>query len=158
MSETPAYAAALGRIPSGLFVLTVCRHQQEAALLISWVQQCSFVPPRLSLALRQGRPILDWLPVGTIFVLNILGEGNRELVSHFSKGWEPGPAAFAGLNVQRDQLPAPVLSDAHAYLLCQVASHCPAGDHVLILADITDGAILHPGRPTVHIRKNGLHH
>jgi flavin reductase (DIM6/NTAB) family NADH-FMN oxidoreductase RutF len=158
MSDAPDYAAALGRIPSGLFVLTACRQQQEAAVLISWVQQCSFVPPRLSLALRQGRPILEWLPTGAAFVLNILGEGNRELVSHFGKGWEPGPAAFVGVNVQRDHLPAPVLCDAHAYLLCQVVGQCPAGDHVLILADITGGAILHAGRPTVHIRKNGLHY
>jgi len=156
MTDTPDYAAALGRIPSGLFVLTVRRQQEEAALLISWVQQCSMVPPRLSLALRQGRPILDWLTQGAVFVLNILGEGNRELVAHFGKGWEPGTDAFAGVKVQREHLPAPVLCEAHAYLVCQVAGHCPAGDHILVLADITGGAVLREGRPTVHIRKNGL--
>jgi flavin reductase (DIM6/NTAB) family NADH-FMN oxidoreductase RutF len=49
-----------------------------------------------------------------------------------------------------------VLCEAHAYLVCQVAGHCPAGDHILVLADITGGAVLREGRPTVHIRKNGL--
>ena len=35
-------AAALGKVPSGLFILTVGRGQAETGMLASWVQQCSF--------------------------------------------------------------------------------------------------------------------
>ncbi|MCS7020619.1 MAG: flavin reductase family protein [Gemmataceae bacterium] len=156
--ETPPYAAALGRIPSGLFVLTACQQPHEAGLLVSWVQQCSFVPPRLTVAVRQGRWLLEWLQPGRPFVLNVLGEGSRELVAHFGKGWEPGTDPFQGVAVQRHGHPAPVLCQAHAYLVCQTVAHFPAGDHVLVLAEVTGGAVLHDGRPTVHIRKSGLHY
>lgn len=158
MSDLPAYAAALGRIPSGLFVLTACHHGQEAALLVSWVQQCSFAPPRLTVAVRQGRPLLQWLDGEAPFVLNILGEGSRELVVRFAKSGESGAAIFTGLAVKRESLPAPVLCEAHAYLVCRTAGRFPAGDHVLVLGEVVDGAVLHDGRPTVHIRKNGLNY
>jgi flavin reductase (DIM6/NTAB) family NADH-FMN oxidoreductase RutF len=159
MSDLPTYATALGRIPSGLFVLTARRQHDETALLVSWVQQCSFAPPRLTVAIRQDRPVLSWLEAQALFVLNILAEGNRELVIRFGKGPTPAEAAFAGLAILRDStLPAPVLCDAHAYLVCRTVTHWPAGDHVLVLADVIDGNVLHEGRPTVHIRKNGLNY
>ena len=54
-------SAALGRIPSGLFILTVRHGSKETGMLASWVQQCSFDPPRLTMAIRKGRDVLDWL-------------------------------------------------------------------------------------------------
>ena len=33
-------AVALGKIPSGLFVVTVRRDEAETGLLASWLQQC----------------------------------------------------------------------------------------------------------------------
>ena len=57
---------ALGRIPSGLFVVTVCRGDVETGMLASWVQQCSFEPPQLDrLSVRRDRTVNDWLPPET---------------------------------------------------------------------------------------------
>jgi flavin reductase (DIM6/NTAB) family NADH-FMN oxidoreductase RutF len=149
-------AAALGRIPSGLFVLSVRHPEQETAMLTSWVQQCSFDPPQISVALRKDRDVLDRLTDGVAFVLNILPEGAKELVRHFGKGFDPGQPAFEGVRVSREREPAPVLLDAHAYLSCRVVGRCDAGDHVLVIARVQGGAVLNEGKPTVHVRKNGL--
>jgi flavin reductase (DIM6/NTAB) family NADH-FMN oxidoreductase RutF len=154
--STADLAAALGRIPSGLFVLTVRHRGQESGMLTSWVQQCSFDPPQVSVALRKGRDVLDWLADGASFVLNVLPEGAKGLVSHFGKGFEPGQPAFEGVKVSREREPAPVLLDAHAYLACRVVGRHDAGDHVLVIARVQAGAVLHEGKPTVHVRKNGL--
>ena len=54
-------AGALGRIPSGIFVLTVGRDNVETGMLASWVQQCSFQPPLLSVAIQPGRDIANLL-------------------------------------------------------------------------------------------------
>jgi len=48
MTDTAALAAALGKVPSGLFVLTAKQGDAETAMLASWVQQCSFDPPQLT--------------------------------------------------------------------------------------------------------------
>src|SRR5262245_10359658 len=147
-------AAALGRIPSGLFVLSVRHKEQETAMLTSWVQQCSFDPPQISVALRKGRDVLAWLADGAAFVLNILPEGAKALVSHFGKGFEPGQPAFEGVKVARERESAPVLLEAHAYLSCRVVGRFETGDHVLVIARVQGGAVLNEGKPTVHVRKN----
>src|SRR5438874_8727460 len=74
-----ARAAALGRVPSGLFVLTARHGTRETGMLASWVQQCSFDPPQVSMAVRKGRDVLDWLADGAAFVLNVLAEGQKQL-------------------------------------------------------------------------------
>jgi flavin reductase (DIM6/NTAB) family NADH-FMN oxidoreductase RutF len=149
-------AAALGRIPSGLFVLTAKSGPGETGMLASWVQQCSFDPPLVTVALNKARDVLESLPDGAAFVLNIVPEGGKQLVAHFGKGFAPGEPAFEGLEVRRDRELPPVLLGAHAYLVCRVAAQVDAGDHVLVIGRVTAGAVLHDGKPTVHTRKNGL--
>jgi flavin reductase (DIM6/NTAB) family NADH-FMN oxidoreductase RutF len=151
-----ALAAALGRIPSGLFVLTVRSGDAETAMLASWVQQCSFDPPQVTVAVNKARDVLEALTEGALFVLNILPEGGKALVAHFGKGFATGEDAFEGLEVRRDGENPPVLLAAHAYLACRAVSRVEAGDHVLFIARVTAGAVLHDGKPTVHVRKNGL--
>ena len=149
-------AAALGRIPSGLFVLTARHGSEETGILASWAQQCSFDPPQVSVAIRKGRHILDWLVEGTAFVLNVIPESGKTLIAHFGKGFEPGQPAFEGVEVAREADTPPVLLTSHAYLVCRVTAQLDAGDHVLVIGRVTAGAVLHPGGPMLHVRKNGL--
>ena len=148
--------ATLGRIPSGLFVLTARNGDDETGMLASWVQQCSFDPPQVSVALNKAREVLDWLAEGAVFVLNVIPEGGKTLVSHFGKGFASGEPAFTNLEVIREREIPPVLRAAHAYLVCRVVNRVDVGDHMLLIARVTAGAVLHEGKPTVHVRKNGL--
>jgi flavin reductase (DIM6/NTAB) family NADH-FMN oxidoreductase RutF len=158
MGETTdtGLAAALGRIPSGLFVLTARHGDHETGMLASWVQQCSFDPPRVSVAVRKGRYVLDWLTDEAAFVVNVIPEDGKPLIAHFGKGFEPGEPAFAGRPVSRDGDGPPVLLESHAYLLCRVCERFDAGDHVLVVGRVEGGVVLNPGTPAVHVRKNGL--
>jgi flavin reductase (DIM6/NTAB) family NADH-FMN oxidoreductase RutF len=155
-NDAEALAAALGRIPSGLFVLTARDGTRETGMLASWVQQCSFDPPQVSVAVRKGRDVLDWLRDGAAFVVNVVPEGGKALVAHFGKGFGPDEPAFEGLAVRRDGEIPPVLLSAHAYLACRVVSRADAGDHVLVIGRVERGAVLNQGGPIVHVRKNGL--
>jgi flavin reductase (DIM6/NTAB) family NADH-FMN oxidoreductase RutF len=154
--DEDSLAAALGRIPSGLFVMTARHGDRETGMLASWVQQCSFDPPLVTAAIKKGRDILDWLAEGGSFVLNVLPEGAKSLVGHFGKGFDLHQPAFEGLKVFRERGMAPVLLAAHAYLACRVENHVESGDHILIVGRVVTGAVLNPGHPTVHVRKNGL--
>ena len=53
--ELPPHAQALGRIPSGLFILSAGTGDQATATLVSFVQQVGFEPPVVVVALRKGR-------------------------------------------------------------------------------------------------------
>src|SRR5437588_2323092 len=112
MTHEQALMAALGRVPSGLFVLTVGRGGRETGMLASWVQQCSFDPPQISLAVKPGRLAADLLTDGAAFGLNILGAGQTDLLKHFGKGFGSGEPAFTGLDVYHTAEGVPVLRAA----------------------------------------------
>jgi flavin reductase (DIM6/NTAB) family NADH-FMN oxidoreductase RutF len=149
-------AGALGRIPSGLFILTVRHGADETGMLASWVQQCSFEPPQVTAAVRADRDVLAWLTPAAPFALNVLDEDQTDLLVHFGKGFALGEPAFGGLDVQRPEGAAPLLCDALAYLDCRVAARHAAGDHFLIVGSVVAGRVLGEGKPMVHVRKNGL--
>jgi flavin reductase (DIM6/NTAB) family NADH-FMN oxidoreductase RutF len=152
-------AAALGRIPSGLFVLTARNGAHETGMLASWVQQCSFDPPQVSVAIRKGRPVLPWLTEDNVLlVVNVLPEGAKRYVAHFGKGVEAGEPAFDGIPVDRAVAAAPVLTEALSYLECRVAGWADATDHVLFILEVVGGAVQHEGRPATHVRRSGMHY
>jgi len=153
-----AFAAALGRIPSGLFILTVAHAGQETGFLASWVQQCSFKPPRLSFAVQPDRPIVKMLAPEAVLAFNILEASQTDMIAHFGKGFSPGDDAFRGLEIIREPGKAPVLAEALAVLEGRVGGRVTAGDHDLVLVDLIGGQLLCDGQPMVHIRKNGLHY
>jgi flavin reductase (DIM6/NTAB) family NADH-FMN oxidoreductase RutF len=156
--EQKALTAALGHIPSGLFILTFRHGKQETAMLASWVQQCSFEPPQIVVAMNAKRYVLEWLVKDAPLTVNILCEGQKELMSHFGKGFEPGTPAFEGIEVERADGSAPSLPAAHAFLDCRVTDIHPAGDHVLVIARVIAGKLQQEGRPGVHIRRSGMHY
>ena len=151
-------AAALGRIPSGLFVMTIRHGEAETGMLASWVQQCSFEPLQLSLAVKRGRAVLAWLGQGTTFTLNILDTAQTDMIGHFGRGFSLGEPAFTGLEIDRPDGVAPVLGESLAYLVCRVAGRFEAGDHDLLIADVVHGQVFGEGEPMVHIRKSALHY
>jgi flavin reductase (DIM6/NTAB) family NADH-FMN oxidoreductase RutF len=151
----PGWATALGKIPSGLFILTIAGPQGETGMLASWIQQCSFDPPMMTIAFGNGRPVVSWLAEGLAIGVNIVSEGSKALVAHFGKGFAPGDLAFEGVEVIFTPAAAPRLTAALAWLDTRVQSWHEFGDHTIAVVRIVDGLVMHEGRPTVHIRRDG---
>ena len=151
-------AAALGRIPSGLFILTLDRDGVETGMLASWVQQCSFAPPLISVGVQRGRPIGALLPKDAVFTLNILEAAQTDMIAHFGKGFTLTDDAFKDLDITKSPPHGPILQEALAYLHARVVERMITGDHELFIAEVSAGALLDDGQPMVHIRKNGFHY
>ena len=152
------HLAALGRIPSGIFVVTVRHDSAETGMLASWIQQCSFEPPQITFAVKKGRYLADWLPLGALFTINILDDTETDMIGHFGRGFEANEPAFDGLEIRRRPDAPPILEDCLAYLDVRVTDRHPAGDHDLFFAAVLNGAMLNEGRPMVHVRKSGGHY
>jgi flavin reductase (DIM6/NTAB) family NADH-FMN oxidoreductase RutF len=156
--QIPPLAAALGRIPSGVYILTACHGAAETGMLASWIQQCSFEPPQLTVAIKKGRYLTDWLAAEGAFTINILDDTQTDMIGHFGHGFKADEPAFNGLDVDRRPGKAPILTESLAYLDCQVVGRHTAGDHDIFIARVVDGGILNEGRPMVHVRKSGFHY
>jgi flavin reductase (DIM6/NTAB) family NADH-FMN oxidoreductase RutF len=151
-------AAALGRIPSGLFIVTLARDAVETGMLASWVQQCSFSPPLVSFAVQRGRPLAALLTPGSELTINLLEAAQTDMIAHFGKGFALTDDAFNGLEVTKSPPHGPILQEALAYLHAKVVDRIATGDHEVFIAEVTAGAMLDEGAPMVHIRKNGFHY
>ena len=151
-------AAALGRVPSGIFILTLAHDGIETGMLASWVQQCSFQPPLITFAVQRGRPIANLLLKDAVVTLNILEANQTDMIAHFGKGFALTDDAFQEIDIRRADPHGPILTEAHAHLFLRVVSCMPTGDHELYVSEATAGAMLEEGQPMVHIRKNGLHY
>ncbi len=156
--QTKQLTAALGRIPSGLFIVAARQGEAETGMLASWVQQCSFVPPLISLALAPERPVSAWLQKGVVFAINILDVSQTDMIGHFGRGFALDEPAFTGLEISRLPSGLVILDEALAYLECRVTNRFPTGDHNLIIAQALSGKVLGDGQPMVHIRKSGRHY
>jgi len=144
--------AALGRIPSGLFVLAWRDGDADRCMLASWVMQAGFAPPQVSVAVASTREFLAALDGGATFTVSVLAESQRALLARFGK---PAANAFAGLDLHRTAHGTAVLADAAAWLDCRPTARATHGDHVLVLAEVVAAGGT-GAEPAIHVRKNGL--
>lgn len=151
----------LGRIPSGVFILTAASGDgQETGMLASWVQQASFEPQQVSVAVNGSRYLNQWLKDGAVVCLNLIGESGGKFLGHFGKGFEPDQDAFVDVETET-VAGVRVLKGAMGYLIGKVVSRMITGDHVIYLLELTTagtGDTFDDEKPMVHIRKSGGHY
>ncbi len=148
---------ALGRVPSGLFILTANHNGKDDAVLVSWVNQCSFDPPTVSVVLFKDRSASKLVDASRAFILNILGKDDGSLIKRFSRPPE-GESVLEGQNYNRSKRNISILSDTVSYLECELIGQTPVEDHLIYIGKIVDGGLLKGGEPYVHIRKSGLNY
>ena len=150
---------ALGRIPSGLFILTVTHNGRSTGMLASWVMQAGFDPPMVTVAVALPRYVGDWISAAGGFTLNQIPAGGKALIRHFSRGFAADVPAFVGLRLRDECAAGPVLADAVAYLDAEVAGVLAGGDHRIVLGRVVAGAVFSAdAEPMVHLRQNGMHY
>jgi flavorubredoxin/flavin reductase (DIM6/NTAB) family NADH-FMN oxidoreductase RutF len=148
---------ALGRISSGLYIITAKKGKISSAMVASWVNQASFQPLGVTIAVARDRAIESLMQVGDRFILNVLEEGNyQELMKHFLKRFSPGADRFAGVKTQSATDGSPILTDALAYMECEVVSRMECSDHWIVYSTVNAGRVSKPESITaVHHRKLG---
>ena len=149
----------LGKIPSGVYILTAAHAGKTHAMLASWVQQAAFDPPALSVAMAKDRPIYPLIRDSARFALSVLGENDAPLMKKYARGIDPSHDAFEGVTTLTSPSGIPCLADALAWLECRVLQICDfSADHDLILAQITAADLLREGPPFKPSRGNGFHY
>ena len=139
MKNKKQVGKALGRIASGLFVVTAKCEDKEDAVLASWVNQCSFDPPAVTIALGVMRAARLLVEGSGAFIVNILPKDDMTLLKHFSR---PPEDIFKGVKTRKGLEGIRILSDAVSYLECEVVQAIQSGDHVLYVGEIVGGKTL----------------
>ena len=150
---------ALGRVPSGVYVLTAAHDGKSTAMLASWVQQAAFAPPSVSVAIAKGRPVSDMIRASGQFALSVIAKDDTTLMKKYARGLKDDEDPFAGVHTRPGSLGVPILTDALAYLECRLSHTCDFdADHELFLAEVVAGEMLRDGYAFAHQRGNGFHY
>jgi flavin reductase (DIM6/NTAB) family NADH-FMN oxidoreductase RutF len=147
---------ALARIVSGCHVLTVNDPESgPEGVLLSFVQQVGFRPPRIMAAIEKERAVVPALERAGGFVLNICAQGDKILRGRFAEPADNRAKMFAELG-SRPLGSGYVFEQAAAYLACRVVERVDIGDHWVYIADVHDGSAVEGRSPLVHVRRSGL--
>ena len=145
---------ALGRVTSGVYIITAESKQEKAGMLASWVMQAGFQPPMLSAAMSADRELYQLIQQTGRFTVNVISKQNGPLMKAFSH-YQPDQfdqvawrSTYCGL----------VLKDSVAYMDCIVKGQVDTGaDHRVLVAEIVDGSLLNTDlEPMSHLRKTGF--
>lgn len=152
-SDHPPLAQALGRIPTGLYIVTTRMGEQPLGLVGSFVMQVGFEPPTLMVAVGEGRDHLAAIRSSGRFAVSILDQDSSSLMgAFFSKDSSP----FDSLAHEDSPGGLPVFTDALAWLDCKVTGEHSTGDHVSVFGTVEAARLLRSGDPSIHLRTDGL--
>lgn len=162
-AQNDAVATVLGKIPSGVFILTAADGEgHETGMLASWVQQAAFEPPLISVAVNNSRYLNEWFGKNPVAALSLVGKAQSgRFFKQFGKGFEPDEQAFEGFEITRGTTGVPLLAEAMGSLEGRITSSLPAGDHTIYLIQVENavpGPALQSDEPYVHIRKTGFNY
>lgn len=148
---------ALGQIPQGVFVMTSHHEERFSGVGVSWVQQVSFEPPMVMVALHKGRTITPLILESRAFALCQIGRDDRMLLKHFAEERNGGDDPFEGLEIARAESGSPIITRSAAFLDCRVVRHIDIdADHDLYIGRVLTAQILNPGEVHVHLREDGF--
>lgn len=138
-------------LTQGVYIVGVAEGGLHNAFTASSVIQVSMQPPMLGLAVNPGNASYPLLIAGGIFTVTVLQSDQRALADLFGNlsardtdkldavAWRAAPSG------------APMLDVGLSYFDCQIVAKLPAGDHVVVLAEVTGGDFLNPhARPLLY--------
>jgi flavin reductase (DIM6/NTAB) family NADH-FMN oxidoreductase RutF len=148
---------ALGRIASGVYVVTVDSETGPHGMLATFVAQVAFEPPVVTVAIAAQRPILNELEGKTITV-NVLSKNNMDIFKAFARpSKDPVDDRFEGLKTIENPEGSVAFADVVSVFNCEVKQLVPTGDHVLALCEAVSGRGVNiESEPMIHLRKNGF--
>ena len=157
MSSAPSpLAQALGRIPTGLYIVSTVASGRPLGFVGSFLMQVGFAPPCVCAAIAKEREHLAAIRACERFAVSILDGASQDLMKPFFKKHEPGRSPFDGLEQSTSPGGLPILTRALAWFECAVTGEHETGDHVVVFGTVEHGELLRAGESSIRLRKNGL--
>ncbi len=152
-------AKAVGHIPSGLFIVCSKSGDELDGYLASWVQQVSFEPLKIAVAIGKGRAGYDHIMSGGTFSVNVVGKHEMKYLKHFWSGYQSEDNPFKNGEIEHSisDNGAIIMTQAKSTIECKMTEKVVPGDHEIVIAEVI-GSYVHDEQAEVktHIRKSGL--
>ena len=130
------FRTVLGRLPTGVVVVTGGDPEQPSALVVGSFMSVSLEPPLVAVSPAKTSTSWPAIEAGGQFCANVLGEGQEDLAKCFAQtggnkfegvSWTPAPATGS-----------PLLEGVAAWIDCRIYERYEAGDHWLVLGEVLE--------------------
>ena len=143
------FKAALSRWVTGVAVITTrSRRGELAGLTVNSFTSLSLDPPLVLFCLAHSSTTKPAFDATDGFVVNILGEAQKDLSSGFAK---QGGDKFAGVGWRPGLREMPLLDDALAQMECRITQVYPGGDHSIVIGEV-ERIDIREDKPLVYYR------
>ncbi len=130
------FRTVLGRLPTGVVVVTGGDPEQPSGLVVGSFMSVSLQPPLVAVCPAQTSTSWPAIEAGGGFCANILGEGQEELAKRFA---QTGGDKFQGLEwTPAPATGAPLFAGVAAWIDCRIYRRYEAGDHWLVLGEVLE--------------------
>jgi len=136
----------LWKMPSGLYVIGARGTTPDALGLMTanWVAQLSFAPKLVGVSVERTAVTHRLVSEGGCFSVSFVTREDRAIVRRFTKPVEVDVDAktLNGFPYIERVTRAPILSQAAAFVDCEVRQTAEVGDHSLFVGEVVDAAFL----------------
>jgi flavin reductase (DIM6/NTAB) family NADH-FMN oxidoreductase RutF len=126
------YRKAISRFATGVTLITTCTEEGLVGMTANAVTSLSLRPLQLIVCIGNGFATINAISVSGRFAVNILGHEHEYLAHRFAARCDD---KFGGVALSPDH-DVPVLANAMAYFVCDVAQAVPGGDHTIVIGNV----------------------
>jgi flavin reductase (DIM6/NTAB) family NADH-FMN oxidoreductase RutF len=150
LQDRDTILAALRHLTHGVYVLGTRRGRQSNAMTASWVMQTSERPPCVAVAVRSDRYTHDIVLESETFALSVLRDDQVYVATHFADTSGEYYDKLSGIPYGLTPGGSPFLLDCLAYLDCKVMDRARAGDHTVVVGEVTASDTLDESYPLIY--------
>ena len=136
------------RFPAPIAVLTVDFEGDRIGLTLGSLVSLSLEPPLVGVSIGNDQAAHSLIRGAATFEVSLLSGSQEPLARHFAHGVPP-VAMWGGVELAPGGV-APRLAGALAWLDCRVWAQYDAGDHTLVLGEVTAAELGEPGPALVY--------
>ncbi|MFF4306848.1 flavin reductase family protein [Streptomyces sp. NPDC001601] len=138
MLEQRAFRDILGHFATGVVLITAQTPKGPVGLAVNSFTSVSLDPPLVALCAAHTSTTWPAIQASGGFAVTILGERQAELCHTFSARTAD---RFSGQDWALSHSGHPLADDGLAWLDCRISQVHAAGDHDLVIAEVTGGAL-----------------
>lgn len=142
MSDTRSLRDVLGQFVTGVVVVTASGPLGPVGLTANSFTSVSLDPPLVLFCVHRSSRVRQVFDSAGAFGVNILSEQQESVSRQFAR---PSDERAHGLSFHHRGTGVPLLTDALAYLECEVEQQIDAGDHVIVLGRVRDHKVQRAG-------------
>src|SRR6266581_7878875 len=153
--STAGLGEVLGAFASGVTLVTVADERDDIGSTVSAFCPVSVDPPLVLVSLIAGSYPAELLGRLDRFAVTLLAAGQRMLAGRFAAAGRPGARLMLdGVPHRRGELSGGLIpAGGLAAIECEVTRQLPAGDHLLVIADVIAVAyVAADGQPLIRFR------